>query len=77
MGAERNGIGGRCPPNPLGFFALCMLWQAGGKQADLMIHLLCLAVASLQIGAQVASLQSLILRWSASSMTFGSDQAME
>jgi hypothetical protein len=24
---ERSGNGGRCPPNPLGFFALGMLWQ--------------------------------------------------
>jgi hypothetical protein len=28
---ERSRTGGRCPPDPLGFIALCLLQQGGDK----------------------------------------------
>src|SRR5690242_10586176 len=67
--ADRSGVqpGGRCPPGPLGFIALCLLQQGieelkrrGGPLPARPT----LLFASLQIGARVASPQSPILRWS-------------
>ena len=61
--SEPSRTGGRCPPDPLGFFAL-WLETAGACRAGITPARP--AVYKPPIGAQVASPQSPILRWSAS-----------
>ena len=63
---EPNRTGGRCPPDPLGFFAL-KLETAGACRAGITPARP--AVYKPPVGAQVASPQSPILRWSASSIS--------
>jgi len=68
---ERSKTGGRCPPDPLGFIALGLLQQGGDKAGGLLPARLIRTspFASLQIGAQVASLRCPILRWSTSRLS--------
>ena len=61
---EVAGPGARCPPDPLGFIALCLLQQGDEEKGGLLPARPTLLFASLQIGAQVASLRCPILRWS-------------
>src|ERR1019366_3772189 len=76
---ERSRTGGRCPPDPLGFFAL-QLETAGACRAGITPARP--AVYKPPVGAQVASPQSPILRWSTSRLsevhpqTRGSDKSL-
>lgn len=75
---QLNKPGGRRPPVPLGFIALCLLpARAEKKQVDqLGPPAPVLPVTSLQISAQVASLRCPILRWSAGKVSAPSPHAI-